>query len=71
MKQQNHKRRRMHDVIEKKSILTSTHTSNALRRSSMAWQADMQIRALAKSRGVAGKAVITTATCNSMCDLSN
>lgn len=39
-------------------------TSKALIRSSLVWAAEIQIRALAKSKGVAGKATVTTATCN-------
>lgn len=41
-------------------------TSKALRRSSLVWEADMHIRALAKRSGVAGKATVTTATCKSI-----
>lgn len=41
-------------------------TSKALTRSSLVWEADMHIRALAKRSGVAGKATVTTATCNSI-----
>ena len=66
---QTKQRARIHTVIETKVILTSTHTSNALRRSSLVWEADMQIRALANSRGVAGNATVTTATCKSILDL--
>jgi len=63
---QTKQRARIHTVIQTKFILTSTNTSNALRRSSLVWEADMQIRALAKSRGVAGNATVTTATCKSI-----
>lgn len=68
---QTEQRARIHTVIQTKFILTSTNTSNALRRSSLVWEADMQMRALAKSRGVAGNATVTTATCKSIFDLSN
>jgi len=38
------------------------HTCKALIRSSLEWEADMHIRALASSSGVAGNATVTTAT---------
>ena len=37
-------------------------TSKALRRSSLEWEAEMQMRARANNNGVAGKATVTTAT---------
>lgn len=37
-------------------------TSSALLRSSREWAAEIHMRALAKSKGVAGKPTITTAT---------
>ena len=52
----------------KKRIHLNQITSKPLIRSSLVWDADMQIRALANSSGVAGKADITTATCNSTID---
>lgn len=39
-------------------------TSKALSKSSLVWEADMQIRALANNKGVAGNATVTTATYN-------
>lgn len=49
---------------KKKKQNVVSFTSKALTRSSLEWEADMQIRALARRRGVAGKATVTTATCS-------
>lgn len=56
----------------KKEIIKKTHkklkgknklTSKALTRSSLLWEAEIQMRALASNKGVAGNATVTTATC--------
>lgn len=53
-------------TIQKREYrIVSEFTSKALIRSSLEWEADMHMRARASSRGVAGKATVTTATCGS------
>ena len=49
---------------EEKAILE--FTSKALSSSSLVWEADKHIRALANSSGVAGNDTTTTATCDSI-----
>lgn len=54
----------VNDMGEKDSELKEKIiTWRALIRSSLEWDADMQIRALANNKGVAGKPTTTTANC--------